>query len=325
VKGVCGGSRYIWILFHLYIMSFTFGNLIDSFIITSASRLYFFFFIFFFVFNSFFFSGRTLPFAFIFLLILHSAFFFYFSATFYDFFLLFIGTLSGGGLLFVSIALVIAVLSRLGFYLDKTDISEYFDRQSMLKLNLIIVLLIVSSLIIYTLYIFTSLGLLKENKDISYDWIAYTPIRLLTTTILLVSLIVFYVLTGYTSNYILSFGIILIFMYYYLNVNPNVKFLQPFYFINIVISLIVILLSVILYVFMRYDVKMLFIPLASWFLISIYNIVISNNRIFKTINNKMTIKYITSVLVIALLILSSLSVYYSSLLNKQFQVTTDDN
>jgi hypothetical protein len=302
---------------------------------------------------------NTLPIALLLLIFIHtafgtfSAFDYLFGSKFFDYsrfdfssrddtpfisfvlYIIFIGFASSFVLLFVSIAIIIAVFDRLGFYRDKSNLFEYFDSKSLFNLCLVIVFLFISTIIIFILYAFNRFGLLGGKYSI--DWITYTPIRLLSTTILLVSFIIYYSLTEYKNNSILVFGIVLSIVFYFFNIiNKDIrKYKNPdkyeingvsaiFFFFNAIASIIIIVKSAVSYVFMKHETHMIFIPLVTWFLISVYNMIVAGRLTKDSKENVMNMKYISSILIVILIVLSSLTVYYSSLLNNHFQVTTDD-
>jgi hypothetical protein len=97
-----------------------------------------------------------------------------------------------------------------------------------------------------------------------------------------------------------------------------------FFFFNAIASIIIIVKSAVSYVFMKHETHMIFIPLVTWFLISVYNMIVAGRLTKDSKENVMNMKYISSILIVILIVLSSLTVYYSSLLNNHFQVTTDD-
>lgn len=307
--------------------------------------------------------ANTLPISFILLIILHISILglaysdrgkfdyndFMFNDTFtgnifIDIFkyIVYIGPISSWVLLLFGIALVISVLNRLGYYRDKSDIIQYFGSKGVFYLRLVIGFIMISTLIIYILYAFNLLQLLKNRVNISYEWITYTPFRLLSTTLLLISFIIYYVLTGYTNNAILVFGIVTSIIFYFFNIinkdiinvtdarKPSTLVVNSlsviFFYYNAIIAVLLILKSSIGYVFMRHETKLLLFPLITWFFISLYNIIISGALTKNTKearNNNTNIKYISSILIVILIILSSLTVHYSVLLDNQLKVTTD--
>jgi hypothetical protein len=265
----------------------------------------------------------------------------FFGHTFYFFHSLFAtSTFFCWALLFIAIALVVSVLSRLDFYKEQVNPFTYFNGKYFLYLQLVIGCILFSTILIFILYFFNLFQLLRNNPKISYDWITYTPLRLLSTTILLISFIVYYVLTGYTNNIVLVFGIALSIVFYFYNIinkgftkrtgksfdcvnNEIPTFL--FCTLNIYASLFLIGMSMVYYVFIETESKLILLPFITWFFVSIYNIVVSVLFTKDRESNHTNMQYISCLLIVILTVLSSLSVYYSYLINKHFEVVTDDS
>lgn len=260
-------------------------------------------------------------------------------------------------LLFVSLALVIHVLDRLGFYKNKSNVFQYLGNTYSYILYLIIIFFIISISILFILYGISWFKLIRNGTQVvneiqSYDWITYTPIRLLSTTILLLSFITYYILTGYTENNTLSFGIGLCIVYYLINIlvskghkegsttlkellknipgkiasfdfkkinitsNETVyNFCIGFIIINLICSFILT------FVFFEKS-KELSIPFITWFLVSIYNVIVFY-LFFKGNNNNVNIKYIVLLIIIILIVFTSITLYYSALLHQNAKMKTD--
>jgi len=257
-------------------------------------------------------------------------------------YIIYVGPFASWVFLLASLALVIDFLNRLGFYLDKSDIFKYLSNQYRRILHYVIIFFTISINIIFILYGINLGGLISKtdthHKTISFDWITYIPVRLLSTTILLFSFITYYIYSGFNQNYILGFGIGLSILFYLTNIIIDNIFGTKnqisgttfwkmvfclFLFINIVSPLVFIIVIHELYKYMFTESYVIFLPLVTWFVISIYNFFITVLLFLNKANNSINIQYIVSFIIFLLLGFSSTTLYYSVLLNNNIKVITD--
>lgn len=252
--------------------------------------------------------------------------------------IIYIGPFASWVLLLASLGLVIDVLNRLGFYNDKSDIFNYLNDAYRNLLHYIIIFFIISILFIFILYGITSSQVIRKDssfkENINFNWITYTPIRLLSTTILLLSFITYYILSGFNSNLFLGFGIGLSILFYLMNIIFNTIDLTSFYTswrfaiigflgLNMMFLIIAIPFIYVFYYSIFYESYTILIPLVTWLLITIYNCIIINILYANKPNNTINIQYIVSLIIVILMISSSVTLYNSLVFNNNIRIITN--
>lgn len=274
-------------------------------------------------------------------------------------YIIYVGPFASWVFLLASIALVIDFLNRLGFYNEKSDIFKYLNDQHRQILDYIIIFFTLSINILFILYGISYSGVIRNptpttennennttnlnttpNKDfINLDWITYTPVRLLSTTILFFSFFTYYFFTGFNENYIFGFGIGLCILFYLLNIVMDDKFKKNidkeytrdwnaviliFLTINIMGSIGAIPVIYLLFKYIIQETHAIFIPIVTLFCVSVYNLIVNILYIFKTNGPlNINIKLIVSLIICFLIAFSSTTLYFSVFLNENIKVITD--
>lgn len=232
-------------------------------------------------------------------------------------------------LLFIGISLIVSVYSHYGFYYDKTGKSLDLGKKNNNIISIFKVLAIISSVLLWLLYIINLL--LTNNPQGSVSLLNIGDInifssgfRILATTLFLFSFLLYFYLVK-SKNYFIFWVAILFFIFFYLSNFNNVllNILSNFYLIpSLIIGILLIaFISVFLLFYNDYETLIGFIPTIAMIFYSLYIYYWLNIKIYSI--NKFKPTYLYMLIVPIVCSLTSLSVYYSVKLNKGLQLFPD--
>ena len=237
--------------------------------------------------------------------------------------LIFIGPVVCWCMVFITISIIISMFSRLKFY-SNVGKKDDLEHTSLLELSVVKILLILSSFIFAILYGFVYVGLLKSDirQDIRQGVKTFLDLknesslipRLIITTILLISFVVYFLLSN-ASNISMGLGISFIICLYFFNFiyeQINGKMINRILNIVCVLSVFVFFgwLVYICAVNVVENVYML-IPYFVWLFYIIYMVYPGSNV---GVRDKTNI-YLYSSIVVILYVISGLALYYGVLVN----------
>jgi hypothetical protein len=235
--------------------------------------------------------------------------------------LIYIGPFLCWVMVFIAISLVISMFSRLKLY-DNTSEKDDLEKVDGFELSIVKILLILSTIIMGLLYGFIYSGALtnqvnprlKTFLDLGENSSLIS--RLIITTLLLASLVVYFLLSN-ASNLILGLGISFIIVLYFFNFVYS-QFKRYFDYVLMALAFlslcgIVCYLITILY-YRTIDYVYVLIPYSVWLLYLFY-MVCPYNRFISNTSNTSSI-YLYSCLVIILYITSGLMLYYGGCVRK---------
>jgi len=234
--------------------------------------------------------------------------------------LVFLGPLSCWVMVFIAISFIISLFSKLKLYnnVEKTDDLEETES---FEMGIIKILIILSTIVFAILYGFVYSGLLQQNKlqeglkiqeglktFLVLDQESTLIPRLIITTILLVSFVVYFLLTN-ASNTIIGLGIsfiILLYLFNFFYQQFKNKYLDRFFSIIFIISIFAIFTGIIYIIYVN-AIEYLYalIPSFVWFFY-IYYMIFNNVKKRSNMNSI----YLYSSLVIILYIVTGLLFYY---------------
>jgi hypothetical protein len=232
--------------------------------------------------------------------------------------LIYIGPFLCWVIVFIAILLVISMFSRLKFY-DNTSKNNDLEKVDGFELSIVKMLLILSTIILGLLYGFIYSGVLTNNVkpglriflDLGENSSLIT--RLIITTLLLASLVVYFLLSN-ASNLILGLGISFIIVLYFFNFVYS-QFKRNFDYVLKALAVLSLLGGFFYLIHIIYyrtiDYVYALIPYSVWLLYLFY-VVYSPS----TSTNDFSSIYLYSCLVIILYITSGLMLYYSGRVRK---------
>ena len=236
--------------------------------------------------------------------------------------LIFIGPFICWCMVFITISFIISMFSRLNFYSnvgEKVDLGD----TSTFELSVVKILIILSSVIFAILYGFVYIGLL--NGDLHKGVITFLDLRdvstliprLIITTILLFSFVVYFLLTN-ASNITMGLGISFIICLYFFNFfYEQIKGKIIYRLLEVVSVLSVfVIFGWLIYICCVNSIDnfnfYVLIPYFVWLFYILYMIKPRTNNINNGKSDKSNI-YLYSLFVVILYVISGLSLYYGAI------------
>jgi len=227
-------------------------------------------------------------------------------------------------LLLISLSIIVFIIFRLKYYYNKGgDIFNLGENEDY-EFTSFRIILICSYIIFAFLYGINLIG--KDN--VYLQKFPTTPLinRLLMTTILLISFLLYFRLVS-VKNYaffwivMLSIGFLYIFNFLYgikskLIVNNLPLIINGLFFLCLIVLLNIIVYLILFIFYKNYDSLIALIPLLVWFIYLIYMCICLLNNSINTLD--FNYSYIIIMLIIVLYVLSVLSVYYAVKSNTYF-------